>query len=324
MTPTDASELLAVALATAARRWPVFPLRPGAKRPALHGVTRCPRTGSCAGGHQGWEQRATTDPARIRRAWTAGAFNVGLTCGPAGLVVVDLDTVDPTDPADVVPPRWAALGATGGADVLAALAEQAGEAMPATYTVATPSGGQHLYFLAPSGAMLRNTSGEHGRGLGWKIDTRAHGGYVVAAGSATPDGVYRVVDDHPPVPLPGWLVQRLQPSPPPAPDGSVRTGAGRLGRYLYAAITAETARVHTAPAGERNRSLYIAAHALGQLVAGGSLAEHDARTALLSAAAGHVALGAYNAHQAEQTITSGLRAGAKRPRTITDPTGAAA
>jgi hypothetical protein len=337
-----ADELLAVALDHAACGWPVFPLHPGGKRPALHAEARCPRTAACASGHLGWEQRATTDPDRIREAWTAGArsgraFNIGLPCGPAGLVVVDLDTPHPDDPADIVPQRWAERGVVTGADVLVALAADAGEQVPPTRTVDTPSGGRHLYFLAPTrpdgagghaAVVLRNTAGDRGRGLGWKVDTRAHGGYVVTAGSITTGprgGQYEVTDDRPPVPLPGWLTARLlPPAPPPAPTGSIRTGTGRAARYVHAAITAETERVHGAPAGQRNACLYVASVALGQLVAGGALAEHDARAALLSAAGRHLALGAYSPRQAEQTITSGLRAGAHRPRTITDATGAAA
>ncbi len=71
-------------------------------------------------------------------------------------------------------------------------------------------------------------------------------------------------------------------------------------------------------------STFLAAVALGQLVAGGALAEHDARAALGSSRP-HLAAGAYSVRQAEQTITSGLTAGARRPRTITDtPTGDAA
>jgi hypothetical protein len=76
--------------------------------------------------------------------------------------------------------------------------------------------------------------------------------------------------------------------------------------------------VHNAPTKQRNQSLYVAAIALGQLVAGGALAEHDARAALMSAAGRHLAVGAYSHRQAEQTIASGLRAGAKRPRRIED------
>ncbi|MHA6796762.1 bifunctional DNA primase/polymerase [Pseudonocardia bannensis] len=310
----DSADLLDAALDAAARGWPVFPLHRGTKRPALHGYTRCPRQGACAGGHQGWEQRATTDPARIRAAWAAGPFNIGLATGPAGLLVVDCDTRKNLDDPDEAPPgEWA--GAAGGVDVLAVLAEHAGAALPGTFTVGTPSGGRHLYFRAPAGAGLRNSAGL----LGWKIDTRAHGGYVVAAGSTTPAGDYTVTDDRAPAELPPWLFQRLRPAPPPAPlAGPIRPGSGRRDRYLDAALRAETARVHAAAPAQRNACLYIASVALGQLVAGGSLSEPEARAVLLSAAARHLALRAYSPRQAEQTITSGLRAGAKRPRRIED------
>ncbi|MGH3611662.1 MAG: bifunctional DNA primase/polymerase [Pseudonocardia sp.] len=320
--------LLAAALDAAARGWAVFPLTRASKRPALHGAQRCPGTGQCAGGHVGWEQRATTCPDRIRAAWTAGVFNIGIACGPSRLVVIDLDRPNPDDPRDAPPAPWARLDIHDGADVLAALAEQARQPVPATFTVATPSGGRHLYYRAPGGPgapALRNTTGDRGHGLGWKVDTRAHGGYVVAPGSRTPTGPYVLLDGRAPVELPAWLRARLRPPAPiPTPPPPVRAGAGGRAGYVAAAIEAESARVHQAPAGQRNACLYIASVALGQLVAGGALPEPDARAALLSAAGRHLALRAYSPRQAEQTITSGLRAGAKRPRTITDPTGAAA
>ncbi|MGQ0574471.1 MAG: bifunctional DNA primase/polymerase [Pseudonocardia sp.] len=323
-TATMTAALLAAALDAAARGWHVFPLRPGTKRPALHGAAHCPATGACAGpdGHAGWEQRATRDPDRIRAAWTAGAtsgrmFNIGIACGPSRLLVIDLDTARPDDHP---PAEWTRLDPVGGTEVLAEIAAGAGHTIPATHTVATPSGGRHLYFTAPAGAGLRNTAGG-GTGLGWKIDTRGRGGYVVAPGSITPSGAYHVLDDRAPAELPAWLLQRLRPTPPPAPPPApVRTGTGRRGAYLAAAIEAETARVQHAAAGQRNACLYVASVALGQLVAGAALTEHNARAALLSACAGHVALGAYSPRQAAQTITSGLTAGARRPRRLDDPT----
>ncbi|PXY23724.1 DNA primase [Prauserella coralliicola] len=308
-------DMLAVALQAARRGWHVFPLRPGGKAPVLHGREACPRTGPCADGHRGWEQRATTDPERIRAAWSRAPYNVGVATGPSGLCVIDLDTADP---GEQVPQRWAAEGATCGEDVLAIVAAEADQEVPGdTFTVATPSGGWHLYYRAPEGVELRNTSGDAGRGLGWKVDTRAWGGYVVAPGSVVHGRTYRPLAEQDPAPLPGWLADRLTPAPAPAaPVAPIRTASGRRSRYLDAVIRAETARVHNAAKGERNSTLYVAAVALGQLVAGGAISADEHMRVLLTAAGRHLAAGAYSELQARKTIASGLRAGAKRPRQV--------
>lgn len=307
------SAMLAAALDCAGRGWRVFPLAQGGKRPVLHGHDRCPGTGVCASGHLGWERRSTTDPERVRAAWSHAAYNVGLATGPSGLCVLDLDTPKPGEP---VPGELARQGVTCGEDMLAVVAEQAGQPVPGeTLTVRTPSGGLHLYFAAPAGVPLRNTSGERGKGLGWKIDTRAWGGYVVAPGSTTPTGTYEFVYDGPVAPLPDWLAQRLTPAPPPAaPVTPIRTAA--RSRYVEAAIRAEAIKVRDAARGQRNATLYAAAVALGQLVAGGALTEAEHAEVLLSAARGHISVGAYSETQARKTIASGLRDGAKRPRRI--------
>jgi hypothetical protein len=80
-------------------------------------------------------------------------------------------------------------------------------------------------------------------------------------------------------------------------------------------VRGEVERV-TSARSDRNWSLYYASVALGQLVEGGALSEQDVRAELIAAAAGHIADGAFSEHQADMTITSGLRAGAKRPRKI--------
>ncbi|WAL65605.1 bifunctional DNA primase/polymerase [Amycolatopsis cynarae] len=308
------TRLLAAALAAAERGWHVFPLRPGAKQPALHGHAACPGTGPCTEGHQGWEQRATLDPDRIRAAWSRAPYNVGLATGPSGLCVLDLDTLKP---GETMRPEWARHNATRGEDVLAIVAEQAGQPVPGdTLTVRTPSGGLHLYFQAPDGVTLRCTAGDRGNGLGWKIDTRAWGGYVVAAGSIVDGSAYDYLSAQDPAPLPGWLVERLTPAPPPpAPVAPIRPTVGRS-RYLDAAIRAEAAKVHNATKSQRNATLYAAALALGQLVAGGALTEAEHEQVLLTAASRHISEGAYSQHQARQTIASGLRAGRNRPRRI--------
>ena len=189
-TPTET--LLAAALAHAARGWRVFPLRRGDKRPAV----------------KDWEPRATTDPARIERAWTAGPFNIGIATGPSGLVVLDLDR---PKPGEIPPAAYRQPGIRDGGDVLAVLCEANDQPLPVdTYAVRTGSGGTHLYFTAPPGITLRNTA----KRLGWLIDTRAHGGYVVAAGSTVDRRPYTVLVDEDPAPLPGWLTDRLaDPAP---------------------------------------------------------------------------------------------------------------
>ncbi|RNI02237.1 DNA primase [Micromonospora aurantiaca] len=295
------SDLLIAALGHAARGWHVFPLRPGDKRPAFpdHAADDCTgRDPRCRAGHVGWEARATTDPDRIRRAWSARPYGIGLACGPSRLVVVDLDT-----------PKTGGAGRDGLA-VLAELAAAHAAAIDPTYTVATGRGGTHLYYRHPdTGPALRNTAGT----LGPMVDTRAHGGYVVAPGSTVAGRPYTVDLDTDPAPLPGWLAALLAPAPlPPQRPVVVDLPADRTGAYVRAAIDRETARVTAAPAGERNRSLYIAAVALGQLTAGGALTAADAQSVLEQAAAS-AGLGRV---ETARTIRSGLAAGSRRPRKV--------
>lgn len=308
--------LLSAALAAARRDWPVFPVRPSQKRPAFpdHTAARCTRRDPrCTSGHQGWEPRATIDTDRITRGWAPAPYNVGIACGPAALVVLDLDV---PKPGEDTTPEWRTEGVRTGADVLTVLADRAGQPLAAlydTYTVVTGRGGRHLYFTTPDDAHLGNTAGE----LGWLIDTRAHGGYVLAAGSIVAGRPYVIERDQPPAPLPPWLFQRLsRPAPPPPGPVAITTGTGRRAAYLTAAINREVERLTGAAEGGRNAALYTAAIALGQLAAGGALTVAEVESLLEQAAAGHIAARAYTPAEARNTIASGLRAGAKRPRTL--------
>ncbi len=174
----------------ASRGWAVFPLAPGTKRPAI----------------REWEQRASTDPDRIKRCWYGARFGIGIACGPSGLVVLDLDP---------------ALEETGpdGAAGLAALAAARGVALAPTFTVATPRGGTHLYYRTPPGVGLRNTAST----LAPQLDTRAQGGYVVGPGTVLPNGGYELVDDTDPPELPAWLVQALAERPAAALSAPAQT-----------------------------------------------------------------------------------------------------
>ncbi|MFE6714867.1 bifunctional DNA primase/polymerase [Streptomyces sp. NPDC057695] len=253
-------DLLAHAVAAAERGWHVFPLRKGTKRPALHGESRCPRTGACVDGHVKWEDRATTDHGRIVRAWEQGPFNIGLAAGPSGLVVVDLDV-----------PKNGAAG-TSGAEVFAALCGRAGQPHPVTFRVGTASGGEHLYFAAPDGVRLGNSAGL----IGSLVDTRAWGGYVVAPGSLTPSGAYTVLDDAPVSPLPSWLLDALTARQEPTQSHGKLLAAPGVGggRAARAALERECLRVQGAPAQQANNTLNRSAFLVGRFVAWGDLDRH--------------------------------------------------
>ncbi|WP_171110379.1 MULTISPECIES: bifunctional DNA primase/polymerase [unclassified Streptomyces] len=257
MTHDHRSALLRAALDAAERGWPVIPLRPRSKVPALHGERRCPGTGECADGHRTFEQRATTDPARIERCWATGPFNVGIATGPAGLLVVDLDTLKPTDEKD----------APDGAANFQALCERSGHTVPTTRRIRTPSGGQHLYFTAPTGVRFTNTTGT----LTPKVDTRAWGGQVVAPGSTTPHGPYTVLDDAPVTNLPEWLQKALTAPHRPATAPILPTAPRDTSRYAAVALEREVAAVAATREGGRQAQLLRAVRAVGRFVAWGDL-----------------------------------------------------
>jgi len=268
----------------AARGWPVFPLAPGTKRPAI----------------RDWEHRASTDPDRIRRCWHGGArYGIGLACGPARLVVLDLDPApEPTDGPD---------GAAG----LAALATERGVTLAATWTVTTPRGGTHLYYRTPPGVRLRNTAST----LAPHVDTRAEGGYVVAPGTLLPNGGYELTDDTDPPELPAWLVQALTERPAASLSAPIRSPVADRAGYVAAAVTGETDKVRRAPAGAHNAVLCRAAYALGQLV-GAAVLDHTTARAELVSAAGFLIGADCDCTPTEVTrvIDAGLRAGARNPR----------
>jgi hypothetical protein len=282
------------ALAAAESGLWVFPCVPRGKVPAV----------------KAWEQVATRDPELIGQWWRKRPLNIGAAVGRSGLVVIDLDQ----GRGQSAPEEF--VGATSGIDVLRMLAERAGQHMPwDTYSVSSPTGGLHLYFHAPVGSQLRNTTGQ--TGLGWKIDTRAHGGFIVAAGSVRREGPYAVANDAPIAELPGWLATALS-----SPELE-RTSAGthglsptRAGAYLRAILDSEGAAARAAMVGERNHALNRAAFNIGRLVGAEELDETTAWQVLLDAAGAHVGIEGFTETEARRTIASGLQAGQMRPRRL--------
>ena len=280
------TELLRSALAMAGRGWYVFPCAPGGKEPGLRG---------------NWQHHATTDPTQICAWWTRRPYNIGISCGPSGLVVIDLDVPKGSD-SDTVPPTGAAS--------LARLCEQHAEPYPSTtVTVATPSGGSHLYFSAIVGRHVRNSAGS----LAPLIDIRASGGYVIAPGSQVSGHAYAVRNRALPAPLPRWIATTLhkQTEPPtPGPPALTHLDGRRGSAYAMAALHDETQRVATAVDGTRHDTLNKAAFNLGQLVGAGLLPE----TTVFTSLAGAARQSGLPERDIPRIIRSGMAAGTHNPR----------
>lgn len=270
------------AVAAAGRGWAVFPCRPGDKRPAV----------------DRWEERACSAPARVARYWPSPRHNAGVACGPSGLVVVDLDTSP--DDALGIQERIAPYGAAR----LAEVCREHGQAWPDTYTVTTPSGGWHLYYVAIPGREVRNSASK----IAPKVDVRGTGGYVVAAGSMVNGSAYHVTDDRPVAPLPAWLADLAAPPQRERAPAAIPSGAGS--RYALAALRRQLAELLAAPQGCRNDTLNRSSFALGQLVAAGLL-DRDQTAAVLEDAGQRIGL---DTGEVRRSVASGLAAGERFPR----------
>jgi hypothetical protein len=226
----------------AARGRHIFPCLPGDKRPAV----------------DRWEQRACGDPERVRRYWPSGRHNIGVACGPSGLVVIDLDT------HGQLPEDWRLPGIADGKDVFAQICEWAGQPWPATHTVATPSGGWHLYFRAPEDTEIRNSASL----IGPMVDVRGRGGYVIGQCSIVGTRAYEALDTEDPAPLPPWIIRLLTRKPAKAASPQCApNAAGRMGALVRT--------VRGAQEGDRTGPLVWAAHRLAEMIAAGEASPDD-------------------------------------------------
>lgn len=275
------ARLLRAAVSYADRGWHVLPL--AGKRPTL----------------PDWPNRASSDPDDVDEWWgeRRTSNNVGILTGAkSGLVVLDVD------------------GDAGEESLLALETEHS--PLPATLTSHTGGGGRHLYFRHPGGHVPNKAGVRPG------LDVRGDRGQVVAPPSRHPTTGERyrwLAEDAPVADLPGWFAELLV-SAAAVPTAQSTAAPGHGGQpsmeeadaYARAALDEEVERVRSAPVGARNDALNRAAFSLGQLVAGGALAEDDVVEAL--AEAGQAA--GLPAAEVAATIRSGMQGGAASPRTV--------
>ncbi|MEV7251943.1 bifunctional DNA primase/polymerase [Streptomyces cyaneofuscatus] len=322
--------------------WPVHPLAPQQKVPPAncqackedrHPPKTCPcrQAGRwCHGFHA-----ATTDLRRIDSWWHAQSrFGVGVSCGPANLVVLDVDAHAAQVPhrSRLLPgipisPQVNLAGLATGFDTLALLAALRGKPSPAedtdTLRVRTPSGGLHIWYRNPHPeTRYRSSTGSSPRmALAWQVDVRSDNGYIVAPATRTAAGSYSPVGAvRHPAPLPQWLAAELvrthhvpaeipHPTSPETPRRRRRSGKAAE-RLLTPLIEEVSACVGTPEGASFTEKLNRAAYTAGGLIQGGHLLEGEARTLLLEAAR--------RARPAQEgrnltIIESALSAGAQRP-----------
>ncbi|MFD3622400.1 bifunctional DNA primase/polymerase [Streptomyces sp. NPDC058676] len=348
--PPALESSVAATLATASwcarRGWPVHPLAAGRKTPAAnctqcrinqHPPAECPCLPAgrwCHGFHA-----ATLDQRRITQWWGPHPeFGVGVACGPAGLVVIDIDahsTQPPTRdrilPGIPIGDHVDLTGLANGFHTLAVLAALRGQRSPAeddtTLRVRTPSGGLHVWYRADNRRWRCSSGSSQGTALAWQVDVRAHGGYIVAPGTTTRAGTYTPLDTvREPAALPTWLAQELErtghlpapsipaprPVPPRAQQAVLVAGGGREGtQNVLASVLAPIEDCGRVPEGAGfSDTLNRAAYTLGGLVAAGRLTEEEAEQALTQAA---TAARPGQERRAAQIIRSGMAAGRQHP-----------
>jgi putative DNA primase/helicase len=216
------STLYDVALAYAARGWPVFPCH----TPTASGGCSC-RKDDCEdiGKHPRWSDTikhgfkdATTDEATIRRWWGMWpAANIGIATGAAaGLVVLDEDSYK-------------------GGDQSRLDLEHTYRPLPETVLSLTGGGGVQYFFEHP-GIPVKNAV----QTLGVGLDIRGDGGYVIAPPSLHKSGkrycweVVHEPDETPLAPMPDWLLALCRETRRKAPlDAGATLPEGKRNDTLF-------------------------------------------------------------------------------------------
>lgn len=281
--------LLDAALSYAARGWDVFPCH----TPTPDGGCSCKEPDCDSQGKHpriGWKAGATTNEKTIRSWWKQWPdANIGIATGArSGLVVLDIDGDEGKQ----------SLEQKGGTE---------------TGPQVTTGRGGHRYLQHP-GFAVKNFIKRDG------LDLRGDGGYVVAPPSLHLSGDRYMwspdTETLPVPPVPGWLLEMIQPEPEPVKPLPVvsNTTSARTLAYASVALERELVKLSECGNGTRNKQLNEAALKLGHIIGAGWLNDSVVEHALLTTA---MAIGLPK-HEATATIKSGISAGRKEPTVLED------
>jgi putative DNA primase/helicase len=260
----------------ASARFPVFPLRPHEKIPAI----------------KGWQQAATTDAAAVDRFWEQHPdANIGITAGgELGLFVLDVDGPEGRKSLKRLRGRYGSF--------------------PKTVRVRTRQG-THYYFRTETSignSVKKLAAGLDSRGQG--------GFVVAAGSVSGDGTKYRYCEGRSPgevdiAPIPDWLLALVHSGLRNNQPATIATNTTPItSAYAAAALRAEENAVRNAPVGTRNSRLNKAAFSMGQLIGGGEIGRAEVE-ATLTAAALRARL---KPDEVRTTLASGLAAGQGEPR----------
>jgi hypothetical protein len=197
----------------------VFPCKPG-KRPYV-----------C------WGTAATSDIEQVRQWWGHWPdAMIGMSCGPSGIVAIDIDVKDGKNGWEAIDERMLDWGQ-----------------LPGTRTTRTPSGGSHMIYRHPGPEYdIRNDTSTK---VGVGVDIRGDGGMVIMPPSRGDGGTYEQQVDTLTVVLPsGWARGLSTPKHVPVPV-ELRPSIGSGARYGTVVLRGEADAVAKAEPGQRNATL---------------------------------------------------------------------
>lgn len=180
-------DTVSLALDLLALGFKVFPVDPSSKRPLLKN------------GFHG----ASDDPEQVA-TWYTGEYDgarIGVATGASGIVVADLDRKNGKNGFESVEQEWLEL--------------------PATFTYATPSGGEHRLYKAPEGINL--TGNADYKGLSG-FDRRGGGSYIVYHSNTAPASLKELAD------APEWLLDEANVHDAAAFGGAVADWIAEFGQ----------------------------------------------------------------------------------------------
>ena len=269
-------EMLEAALSYVSKGIPVFPCNRDKSPKTSHGF-----------------KNATTDPDQIRSWWSKHPdASIGMPTGNvSNYWVFDLDLHKP-----------------GAKEVFESLLQENGP-LPET-RISKTGGGGHQYFFKCNGKEIPSSIGK----VGYAMDVRAEGGYVILPPSSHDSGNRYVWEKAvPATEAPEWLVELVTRKRAKKSEPHQFNPEGEGTRFGHRVLEQEINAVSQSPEGVRNDRLNKAAFNLGQLIAGGEIEQTLVEQGLLKAALES----GLDEQESKRTIQSGIESGMEHPRRVT-------